>query len=83
MEAGISLKIMSPEQVLEECQVSKVKLPGKKDPFVVLKNHASLISALDTGTIEYVTADGETRKLQVKSGFVEVKDNKVSVCVEL
>ncbi len=83
MEAGISLIIMSPEQVLEECEVSKVKLPGKKGSFEVLKNHASLISALDAGDVEYLTSDNEEKKLAIKSGFVEIKDNKVSVCVEI
>lgn len=83
MEAGISLIIMSPEQVLEECEVSKVKLPGKKGAFEVLKNHASLISALDAGDVEYLTSDNEEKKLAIKSGFVEIKDNKVSVCVEI
>lgn len=77
------MMIMSPEQVLEECEVSRVRLPGKKGPFEVLKNHASLISALDAGDVEYVTSGNETRKLRIKSGFAEVKGNKVSVCVEI
>ena len=83
MEAGISLVIMSPEQVVEECSASFVRLPGKKGAFEVLMNHAPVITALDGGDVEYGTSDGKTKKISVKSGFVEIKDNKVSVCVEL
>ena len=74
---------MSPEQVLEECEVTFVKLPGKKGGFEVLPGHAPLLTSLEKGNVEYRTSDGEARKISVKSGFVEVKNNKVSVCVEL
>ncbi len=83
MEAEISLIIMSPENVLEECTVSLVRLPGKSGAFEVLKDHAPLITALDAGDVEYVTSDGEQKKVPVKSGFAEIRKNKVSVCVEL
>lgn len=83
MENGISLMVMSPEMVLEECSVKLVRLPGRKGPFAVLKNHAPLISVLDAGDIEYETMSGEAKKISIKSGFVEVGKNKVSVCVEL
>ena len=49
----------------------------------MLKNHAPLISVLDAGDIEYETMSGEVKKISIKSGFVEVGKNKVSVCVEL
>lgn len=83
MEAEISLIIMSPEHVLEECAVSLVRLPGKSGAFEVLKDHAPLITALDAGDVEYVTSDGGQKKIPVKSGFAEIRKNKVSVCVEL
>ena len=48
--------------------------------FTVLENHASLISTLDAGTIEYVTA-GERHSVSVGGGFVDVDNNRVAVCV--
>ncbi len=83
MEAEISLIIMSPENVLDECAVSLVRLPGKGGAFEVLKDHAPLITALDAGNVEYVTSDGQQKSVTVKSGFAEIRKNKVSVCVEL
>lgn len=75
--------VMSPERILEDCGVISVRLPGKKGRFEVLRNHASLISSLVAGDVEYQTTGGETKKITVSSGFVEVNKGKVSVCVEL
>ena len=50
------LEIISSEQILFKGEVESVTLPGAKGSFTVLENHASLISTLDAGTIEYVTA---------------------------
>ncbi len=78
----IRLHIVSPEGTLVETEVSAVTLPGSLAPFEVLKDHAPLISSLDQGDIVYVNENGEQR-LPIASGFVEVRDNQVEVCVEV
>ena len=78
----IQLHIVSPEKALVETAVSSVTLPGTLGPFEVLKDHAPLISSLDQGDIVYVNESGEQR-LPIASGFVEVRDNQVEVCVEV
>ena len=78
----ISLHIVSPEGTLVKTSVSAVTLPGTVCPFEVLKNHGALISSLTKGDIVYVSEGQETR-LSISEGFVEVRDNKVDVCVEV
>ncbi len=78
----IQLHIVSPEGTLVEQVVSAVTLPGSIGPFVVLKDHAALISSLEKGDIVYVT-EGREQRLPIASGFVEVSDNQVDVCVEV
>ena len=82
MKDLILLHIVSPEGTLVETEVSAVTLPGSLAPFEVLKDHAPLISSLDKGDIVYVDESGEQR-LPIASGFVEVHDNQVEVCVEV
>ena len=77
----IKLHILSPEGTLVEAEVSQVTLPGVVSAFTVLKDHAPLITALVRGDIRYVEAGAEKR-IPVREGFVEVKDNTVSCCVE-
>lgn len=79
---GIKLEIVSPEATLVSCEVSSVRLPGSAGSFAVLKDHAPLISSLESGRVEYTGPEG-TKFLDIVSGFVEVRDNRVSVCVEL
>lgn len=83
MDGNLLLVVMSPEKTVEECSVEKVTLPGKNGKFEILRQHAPIISSLDAGDIEYLTADGENKKISIKSGFVEVRENKVSAAVEL
>ena len=79
-EREIKLIILSPEKTLFSGIVSRVTLPGALEPFTVLRGHAPIISALQGGTIKWV-ADGDT-EIKVSGGFVEVKNNVVTACIE-
>ena len=78
----IELEIVSPEKQLFKGLVEWVQLPGAKAPFTVLCNHAPMVSTLRTGCVRW-KAGNEEQQLLVKSGFVEIKNNNVSVCAEL
>jgi len=77
----MKLEIISPEKRIFTGEVESVNLPGTAGSFTVLPHHAALISSLKTGEITY-TVDGNETKLNVDSGFVEVNNNVVSVCIE-
>lgn len=77
----LKLTILSPEKTLFSGLATRVSFPGSKAPFVVLHNHAPLISTLTQGVISW---EGEESGSQdVRGGFVEVKNNEVTACVEL
>ena len=44
-----------------------------------LTGHAPLVGALGIGTVRIKQADGEEVKAAVHGGFVEVRDNRVSI----
>ena len=78
----MTLKVISAEKVLFDGEVSLVTLPGESGLFTVLENHASLVSALTQGTIEYQSADGTQREsMEIGGGIVDVDRNVVSVCI--
>lgn len=81
MEERLKLVIVSPERILFEGEVELVKLPGTLGAFTVLPKHAPLISSLEKGEVEY-SQKGERHTFSITGGFVEVKDNRMSVCVE-
>ena len=82
MMDAIQLHIVSPEGTLVEQAVSSVTLPGTIGPFMVLKNHAPIISSLVMGDIVFVS-DGRESRIPINEGFAEVRDNQVDVCVEV
>ena len=81
-EELIELEIISPEKRLFTGMVEWVMLPGAKAPFTVLYNHAPLVSTLCAGDIKWKIGK-EKQTMTVKSGFVEVKENKVTALVEV
>ena len=78
----MKLIIYSPERTVYDGEVSLVELPGAKGRFEVLRDHDALISTLVAGDIRYVT-DGEEQRQAVRSGYVEVRDNVISVCIQV
>lgn len=78
----LHLVIASPERTIYDGKVDMAVLPGELGEFQVLVNHAPLISSLMAGEVGY-TVGKESQSLQIKGGFVEVRDNQISVCVEL
>ncbi len=78
----LRLRIIAPDRLVYEGEVESVTLPGTMGSFTVLNNHAPIISSLDNGRIVYKDSTGPVQ-VSVKSGFAEVKDNILSVCVEL
>ena len=79
---SIALHILSPEGTLVKAEVDSVSLPGSVSPFTVLKDHGAMVSALVAGDIVY-RLEGREERLAIREGFVEVRDNVVSVCVEV
>lgn len=75
------LDIISAEQVLFQGEVTQVTLPGELGSFTVLNNHASLISVLVPGKIEYKDVDGVEFAKEVRGGIADVDNNVVSVCI--
>lgn len=78
----LHLVIVSPEQTLYDGKVESVVLPGEQGAFQVLENHAPLISSLVAGEVRCV-AGKETQVFRIAGGFVEVRNNQISVCAEL
>ena len=77
----MTLEIISPKGLLFKGEIDAATFPGSAGSFDVLPHHAPLISALHKGTISF-EHEGEKKEQAIESGFVEVKDDQVSVCIE-
>lgn len=81
----MTLKIISPQEILFDGQVSLVSLPGAMGAFTVLKNHASLISSLVEGDVIYnqleAAENSDAQRIHIPGGIAVVDDNVISICV--
>ncbi|NLA15966.1 MAG: F0F1 ATP synthase subunit epsilon [Bacteroidales bacterium] len=81
MKPHIFLQIISPEKTLFKGNVTIVRFPGKKAPFVVLKDHAPIVSLLEKGVITFEGEYGK-KKIPISGGFVQVRKNRVYACID-
>lgn len=79
----LRLKVISPAATVYEGDVLRAVFPGGAGRFEVLPRHAPLLASLVKGRIVYIMPDGEAHEVAISSGFVEVKDNVITACVEL
>ena len=90
------LEIVSPEATLFAGEVESVTVPGVDGEFQMLNNHAAIVSLLQEGMVkiegdivieeEFETKFSKDDKgktvLQITSGTVEMKDNRVIVLAD-
>lgn len=74
MEVYMNIVVLTPDKEIFRGQITSVKVPGSQGQFQVLKNHAPIVSSLDPGSVELVTAKGEYQVYNDEAGVIETKD---------
>jgi len=82
MAEKIQVEVVTPERRVLDEAVDLVTIPGLNGELGILPGHTPLISQLKTGILTYVQ-DGKSFQLHVSGGFVEVRDDHVSVLAEV
>lgn len=77
----MTLKIISATDTVFQGEVSAVTLPGAMGSFTVLHNHASLVSTLTGGTIEFTDSDGHRDSRDIPGALADIDNNVISVCI--
>ncbi|MEE1023040.1 MAG: F0F1 ATP synthase subunit epsilon [Muribaculaceae bacterium] len=77
----MTLEIISAHEILFKGEAESVSLPGELGLFMVLRNHAPLISVLVPGKVVYRTSDEAEKTIEIKGGIADVENNVVSVCI--
>lgn len=78
---NLYLSIITPEKVIYEDEVAEIVVPTVNGEIAILPNHINLLTQVNPG--ELVIQKGASQQyLAVTGGFLEVRDNKVSVLAE-
>lgn len=70
----MNITVLTPDKEIFSGTIMSVKVPGVLGEFQVLKNHAPIVSSLESGKVEIVTAVGEHRIFDLESGAVKTSD---------
>ncbi|MCR4419544.1 MAG: F0F1 ATP synthase subunit epsilon [Clostridia bacterium] len=81
MDKQIQLEIITPERVVLREPVEALMVPGTEGYLGVLPGHTPLVTGLVPGVMRYRQA-GETFRLAVSGGFMEVADNRAIVLAD-
>ena len=83
MSDTVHFELVSPERLLMDVEADGVVVPGGEGDFMVLPNHAPMLSTIRPGVIE-VNEVGKTEptKLYIKAGFAEVSEKGLVVLAE-
>ncbi len=79
----MKLEILTPEKKLFKGEVRSVSLPGKKGSFMILDNHAPIVSTLAKGTITVLTKDYKEENINVLGGVIEANRNNIIVLADV
>ena len=88
----MQLEIVSPEKTIFSGAAKSVHLPGSEGHFQILNNHAPIVSTLKKGEIlidgvdnldsDFLVFSNGKASLEIKSGVVEMKKNKLIILVD-
>jgi F-type H+-transporting ATPase subunit epsilon len=73
----MKIEIITPDKRVFEGDIKSVRVPGKKGSFQVLKDHAPIVSTLDSGNVIIVDKAGVEKIIEIDGGVIEVKSNRI------
>lgn len=82
MSKTFQAQILTPEGSLYEGEVEGVQVPGKSGNFLILFNHAPIVSTLGVGPVIIKKPDNTEITYAVSGGFVEINDNHMTLLAE-
>ncbi len=82
-ENTLHFELVSPERLLMDASVSAVLVPGSEGDFMVLPNHAPVMSTIRPGVLDIYEGDSKTpERIFLRGGFAEVTPGSLVVLAE-
>ena len=81
MAGAISLRVITPENILVDTPADSVRFPGLDGSIGVRPRHAPMVAALDAGSLSWAGPDGPG-EMFVAGGFAEVRNNTLRIVTQ-
>jgi F-type H+-transporting ATPase subunit epsilon len=80
--ATFHFELVSPERMLFSGDVDSVVVPASEGEMTVLAGHAPAMSSLKPGVVTVSEGKGQTRRLFVRGGFVDINEAGLTILAE-
>lgn len=81
-DKGFRLTVLTEEKAVIDETVNSIEVPGTEGYLGVLRDHASLVTALRPGTLTVTPPDREPEIYAVSGGFIEINRNTVTLLAD-
>ena len=71
-------KVVTPNKLIFEGDVSYVNIPSSKGGMGILPGHAPIVTILGKGVLQ-IKNNNETSEFNVEGGLAEVRSNEISI----
>ncbi|MBQ8166834.1 MAG: ATP synthase F1 subunit epsilon [Lachnospiraceae bacterium] len=78
----MDVKIMAPDRVFYEGQVSFIEFNTTEGIVGIYPKHIPMTVVISPGVLKFVEANGETKEAALHSGFVEVLGDSITMLAE-
>ena len=78
-DKALHVPVITPAKSVLDTTATSVVVPAFDGELGVLPGHADMLALLGTGEMRLTTADGNTRRLALRGGFLQINHNKVTV----
>ena len=78
----MKLEILTPEKKLFVGEVYSVQVPGSSGKFQMLRKHAPIVSSIKKGAIKIIDNQKKEILIDINSGVIEMKNNKIIILAE-
>ena len=82
MAKEFTLSVVAPDREVVAEKVTSVVAPGTSGYFGVMADHLPLVAGLKPGLLEYLDTDNQRNFVYVGGGFVEIRDNRMTVLAD-
>lgn len=78
----LHLKIVTPEKLILDEEVSQVNVSTEEGQLGILPNHANLMARLEPGEL-IIKRSGKVESMAIGDGFLQIADNVLTVMTDL
>lgn len=78
----MNLKVVTPEKIVYQGVVNEIEASGVIGKFVILPDHAPIVTQLKPGPLEITNVDGRKEQIAISGGYLQFNEDLITILAE-